>query len=1027
MEPAQWEEVKEVFHHALELSGPKRDAFLRNLHSSNPQLGRRLEQMLLADADAGDFLETNWRVEKLAAAYAENDEAALQPDQIIQQRYRIVRLIGSGGMGRVYEAYDCELETHIALKTLREEFLARPDMLQRFRQEVRSAHRVTHPNVCRTYHLERTVIDGVQGPQSITFLTMELLTGVTLREHLREAGRLAPAQVLLIARKIATGLDAAHQAGIVHRDIKPGNIMLCGPERGRVVITDFGLARLNDPADSSRLTTLTGTRNAMGTPAYMAPEQLQGGQTTAAVDIYAFGMVLLEMCRPHAPGHAEQTGTTAQKAAKETVFPPAWRTVIEKCLHHDPAQRPQTALQVVDALYLEPRADSLLHASWQRIKTPRFFLPVAIFFLLIMSLFLFPLRLWKRAPGTELKSGALIYLAPLQNGTAQTSMDGVSELLKASLSQSTQIDLLDDARAGDILQSMAQKPDAAISPSLGREIAMRAGAVRVVFPRLSFSGKDFRLDLEVEQPSDTPARYRHHWASHWTWPADANTSEPAGEAVRDAADWLRHLAGEAADDIGRLSVPPEDATTANWEALEEYAHAERLLSAAKLDDGVTALQRATELDPQFSLAYARLGDVLSSRDRWAEGLTAYHQAMTVTGRERLTRRELDRVRGIYASDTRDYATAEAQFRDMASYYPDDWLAWFYRGTPLMRLNRMPEAIQVLERAQALAPKRASAMATLAEFALQAGDQAAADKWIAKLQQAGFDSFAEWHRGEAALVQGDTDKAARHFELVRDSNVSPPGALTGYESLSRLAAEQGFFANAIAILDQAMPLAASQGDTGMFASMLMDRAWLLCQQGKLKPCEGDAESSLRLDNTSHRMRVAILLVIRFAPTAPKEDRAVFSKLLAHSMADTMVHENGPLFDVTRLQAEGAQELVAHHCPSALNALRSAGAIDAPVESRQYLAEGLDQCAQWERSHDKSHALRREAAEAYQPVAFAPAIAWNLLHLNPPAVYADHLIGWLRNTDDRDERYTNASTLLRRLRPQQQSRGSSLQKP
>ncbi len=276
-------------------------------------------------------------------------------------RYRVVRFLAQGGMGEVYEVEDLELREHVALKTVRPDVDADSLAVERFRREIQLARKVTHPNVCRIFDVSHHRQPGDSGPP-IIFLTMELLAGETLSERLRRGGPLPPDEALPIARQICLGLEAAHQVGIIHRDLKPGNVVLV-PARGgvRAVVTDFGLARLEagHPADQPGAPTLTVAGGLVGTPAYLAPEQLEGGEITTAVDVYALGIVLYEMATGTVPFVGDSLLATAIKRLKERPVSPRahaphldwrWEAAILRCLEREPAARFASPLEVVAAL-----------------------------------------------------------------------------------------------------------------------------------------------------------------------------------------------------------------------------------------------------------------------------------------------------------------------------------------------------------------------------------------------------------------------------------------------------------------------------------------------------------------------------------------------------------------------------------------------------------------------------------------------------------------------------------------------------
>ena len=275
-------------------------------------------------------------------------EGRFLPGRLVASRYRIIALLGKGGMGEVYRADDLTLGQAVALKFLPDEAVHDEAMLERFRNEVRMARRVSHPNVCRVYDVGE--VDGQ------TFFTMEYVDGEDLGSLLRRIGRLPPDKALDIARHLCAGLAAAHAKGVLHRDLKPANIMLDG--RGQVVITDFGLAGVAD--------TIRGQEVRSGTPAYMSPEQLSGKEVTMRSDIYALGLVLYEVFTgkrafAETPALVRTRGdhTPSRPSSVVKDLDPIVEKVILRCLEADPASRPPTALAVAAAL---PGGDPLAAA-----------------------------------------------------------------------------------------------------------------------------------------------------------------------------------------------------------------------------------------------------------------------------------------------------------------------------------------------------------------------------------------------------------------------------------------------------------------------------------------------------------------------------------------------------------------------------------------------------------------------------------------------------------------------------------------
>jgi len=278
------------------------------------------------------------------------DEGRFLPGTLVAERYRILGLLGRGGMGEVYRATDLRLSQQVALKFLPESTAADPDTLARFHNEVRIARQVSHPNVCRVYDIGE--VDGQP------YISMEYVDGENLSALLRRIGRLPNDTAIEMARKLCAGLAAAHDKGVLHRDLKPANIMIDG--RGQVLVTDFGLAGIASQ--------IQGAEIRHGTPAYMAPEQLAGTEVTVRSDIYALGLVLHEMFTGkrafEANSLAEMTRLRDEAGPLSLVslvrdLDPAVERVVRRCLDKDPQNRPSSALAVAAAL---PGGDPLAAA-----------------------------------------------------------------------------------------------------------------------------------------------------------------------------------------------------------------------------------------------------------------------------------------------------------------------------------------------------------------------------------------------------------------------------------------------------------------------------------------------------------------------------------------------------------------------------------------------------------------------------------------------------------------------------------------
>jgi serine/threonine-protein kinase len=362
MKPDRWQKIDGLFEAALEHTPQDRAAFLDNACGGDRELRREVEKMLRIDEQATEFIQTD--VFEIAAKLITQpqkvrspstsdsiDDARYIPGDVLSDRYRIVGLLGRGGMGEVYRADDLKLKQAVALKFLPGSLSANGASLARFYKEVSVARQISHRHVCRVYD-----IGEYQGEH---FISMEFVRGEELSSLLKRIGRLPQDKAIDVARQLCAGLAAVHERGVLHRDLKPANIML--DEHGNVRITDFGIAALAEEIDR---------RDAMsGTPAYMSPEQLESQELTIKSDIYSLGLVLYELFTGKRAFEAatlqellrlrrsDSTPTSPGQIVPE--LDPLVERVIFRCLEKDPAKRPASTLQIAAAL---PGGDPLAAA-----------------------------------------------------------------------------------------------------------------------------------------------------------------------------------------------------------------------------------------------------------------------------------------------------------------------------------------------------------------------------------------------------------------------------------------------------------------------------------------------------------------------------------------------------------------------------------------------------------------------------------------------------------------------------------------
>ncbi len=472
MDPERWQRIDGLLQAVLEKPAAERERFLRDAAGADIELEREIRTLLSAHQHAGTFLDTP-AIEQAAHALASDyaGEMSHAPDDLIGQtvgRYTIVRRLGSGGMGIVYEAEDVQLQRFVAIKFLAGRTASEHNALNRFQREARSASALSHPNIC-------TVHDFGEHDGRL-FLVMERLVGETLRQRLL-GGRLEMDAVLTLAADIIDGLDAAHAAGIVHRDVKPANIFIT--DRGRAKILDFGLVQL--ASAGGREETLTEAGATLGTADYMAPEQAAGQPVDARADLFSFGVVLAEMATGERPTRG--SGVVVDRS-------PGLERLISRCLERDRARRIQHASEIrVELQRLKRDADLGGAAVPSRRRRGILVATVGVLAIGITA----SVALLRRPP--KLTNPDTIVIAAFSNSTGEPAFDDVLQQgLSGQLAQSPVLSIVSDDWIRQRLSLMGQPDTTVLTSDLSpgslppkwqchRRRAVHCAAGRSVCPR----------------------------------------------------------------------------------------------------------------------------------------------------------------------------------------------------------------------------------------------------------------------------------------------------------------------------------------------------------------------------------------------------------------------------------------------------------------------------------------------------------------------------------------------------------------
>jgi len=658
--------------------------------------------------------------------------ALFQPTQLLAGRFKVIRFVARGGMGEVYEAQDEELNERVAVKTARFENAQTAHEIERFRREIQLARKVTHPNVCRTFDVFRHGVSSSSDSRSqILIVSMELLCGETLAKRIRDRGRFQTSEALPLVEQLCAGLAAAHRVGVIHRDFKSSNVMLVKSpasasggeqpqsETSRAVITDFGLAHAEEVEGG----TLTRLGDIVGTPAYMAPEQIDGGAITPATDIYALGVVIYEMLTGLLPFSADTPLATAMKRLNQIApsprlhipdLDPRWESAVARCLERTPERRFASTDDVARAL----RGESVATATrFERWRFPAAI--AAIVLVLILAAFeIFELR--RRATERDAEktgqtsaqqtaSGARKSIAVLgfQNLSGRKDADSLGDILADSLwSQldTGQVRFIPPSRVDEMKQNLGTGNLAnALSKDQIAAIRKFLGADILVIGSYTVTGAADRPDIQ--------------WNIHLLNAVDGESlgSVAQSGSESDLNALVVHSGRLLRRQLGITLSAAEEARmdaslSSNADAMRDFSQAREKLRAFDVLAATKLLEKSIEADPQFAQAHGALAeswDLLGFESKAAE--EAKKALDSATG---LSTEARARASGQYYAATRDWTKAIQQYAQLWAEYRDE-----------------PEYGLLLANTQIRAGKAADALTTIAQVRSQplpAGTRAQAD-------------------------------------------------------------------------------------------------------------------------------------------------------------------------------------------------------------------------------------------------------------------------------------------------------------
>src|SRR5271165_3244453 len=650
-------------------------------------------------------------------AAAGDSAAVFQIGELVGGRYEILQLLGEGGMGAVYKAADRELDRFVALKVIRPELASNSAILARFKQELLLAHQVTHRNVIRIYDLGEA--------EGVMFITMEFIEGKDLRSLIREKQKFSPEEAVEVIQQVCQALDAAHSVGVIHRDLKPQNIMQ--DPTGRILVMDFGLARTVG-GDG-----MTQTGAIVGTMEYMSPEQALGKDLDQRSDLFALGLILYELLTGKTPFQAESALASLIKRTQERAIPVsdvdsqipgALSGIVSKCLERDVNERYQTASAILADLntWKDKRAAGTikLDASvkpWGQTLPWPLIAGIVTALILAISGYMLRDRLFRSSPNTRSAlAGPAVSLAilPFRNASGDQTLDwlgpSLADMLSTDVGQSAQLRTVSPSSLHQVFTDLRISSSTVLDPATIRRVADFSTADRVVWGQYAKFGDQIRIDAtlqDIKNGTTVPLK------------VDVPSEKEIPAAIDRLADSIRQKLALPENVLKELKASSFQPTSQSVAALRDYNQGVGLQRDGKNLEAQKQFEAATKADPSFALAFSKLAQAYSTLGYDGEAEQSAQKAVTLS--QELPEAEKYLISAVHSQVTKNYPEAIKAYETLAQASPDNSdvqsaLASLYKDS-----GNLAKAREYYQKLLTANPKDVTATLELGRISLKSGD------------------------------------------------------------------------------------------------------------------------------------------------------------------------------------------------------------------------------------------------------------------------------------------------------------------